>query len=440
MAEVVGIAAASLLLVGVLISLWNRLRDLTVIDMYLLALAMFFGAYTIIDIAAVERHVDAVIVAYVLLCPCFAAIVLWGFAHLGSRRVLGELALSKLALDWERIGALPLLLALVPAFAYSWYTGVYFSEFAGLSQDQLAQLEADLPYWYTSLGMVATTLLWVVAPALWWKGLISSGMRRVFWWALCAASAALIVGYGRRMLFAFVVLVSITTLARMKRARLAALLAVVVLAPAFMVISNVYQAYRALTYRGIPLENVLDSENLTRDAVDAAHTIENLQDRQPIWHFNYQVVNANDNFQWGALFFGELPNYIPSALRPEKQIFDSEDELLKAFGLERYDRPNNVFALTYADFGYLGLVIAPALMLFFAWVFAAWLSRLTDPFLRLVLAGSAVLFALQTESDYLTIIPILRNFAVVAIVYLVLRGFARFWAFLFSFSASEQPK
>ena len=36
---------------------------------------------------------------------------------------------------------------------------------------------------------------------------------------------------------------------------------------------------------------------------------------------------------------------------PEKVVFSAENEMLHAFGLPEYDRPESVFSSTYADFG-----------------------------------------------------------------------------------------
>ena len=99
------------------------------------------------------------------------------------------------------------------------------------------------------------------------------------------------------------------------------------------------------------------------------------------------------------------------------RIFDVENELLTAWGLELYDRPNSVFSYASADFGLLGIFVAPFLILVFVCLCAAVLSRVRDPFLRSTLMGFALYYALNIEGSSLGWIQLLRDFFILAFLY-----------------------
>lgn len=421
---------SSALLLLSCVSLWLRIRTLGLADMFLLAIAMFLGAYTVIDVLTLPPpdNMDTVTVIYVLFTAGIGALIVWAFAHLGSRRLLQEVSLARLTLDWERCHSFALLLGIAPAVLYAVATYHFFGPYAGLGFGELMELEQYLPYWYTSLGMVATMLLAAVAPALWWRVVKTRGLARLTWLAMTLASIVMIFGTGRRQMFAFLVVVAATTIARMRRPRRAAFIAALVLAPTFLIVSNLYQSYRDGAYRLAALS--VDTEELSEAALEADKTVENLQIRRAMWRFNYEVMQVQDpDFQWGRLLIGGLPNYIPAALYPGgKEIFSSEAELLHAFRLEQADRGENLFALTYGDFGFFGIFVAPAIMLLLVWAFGAIQRRLKDPFLRLVLMGSAINYALNFETNYTGFVPVLRSFLVIALVYIVARAAWRTWA------------
>lgn len=431
---------AGLLLTGFLLtSLWVRLPAWTLVDVFLLAIALYFGVYTLLDaLSADESNHDPVLVATVFTLIAFGSTVLWLFAR---ARIFPETALARLQQDWRACHPAPIIALIVLALSFRWYTAEFFSELGALGETELMAIEQDLPYWYTSIGMIVSTTIFAAGICAWGKVGIARGWKRLFWLAATGASAFIVMGAGRRSILAMLIVIGWTILVAQRGRRSSwGTLAVVILAmPVLVALSNVYQAYRLVSHRGVPLENVIaadDVGSLVEEVAAVGRTVSNLKERQAVWRFNYEVVKAHvvdgANLQWGELLAGEFPNYVPSALYPGKVWIDSEETLLRAFGLEVYDRPSNVFAYTYADFGMLSAVLAPALLLFWCWVCATALRFLRDPFLRVLLMGMAIFYAINMETGYLVPIGHARDFVLLALLYVTARGTLRAARFLVS--------
>jgi hypothetical protein len=168
-------------------------------------------------------------------------------------------------------------------------------------------------------------------------------------------------------------------------------------------------------------------DSLIRRASSIEKTVANLQDRQAVWRFNYAVVNSHQRgegaLQWGRLLVRAVPNYIPAVLYPGKKIiFETEGELQRAMNLEYRDAGENIFVMTYGDFGLVSFLIAPLMIILFVTICAMVLRRFSDPFLRILLMGMCLYYALNMEAQYTTPIAITRDFLVLALVYLVIRN------------------
>ncbi len=424
-----------ILLLGLLLtSLWVRLPRITLLDCFLLSIALFFGAYTVIDAMAVDsQQTDGLAVATVFFLIAASAMVFWFFARKPSP-LLKRTSLLRLQLDWQACPAWPIIGLISLAVLYRWYTAAYFSEYGPLDATALEALDQNLPYWYTSLGMVVTVGLYPAALCSWGKVRASTGLRRFFWAAMLAASAMMIMGLGRRSMLAFLVIIGwdLLTNTRIQRHRWMAFALLVLSVPLFITISNLYQAYRGSSVRGVPLENITSDvtpESFLEGATDLNRTMANLQEREAIWRHNYEVVKAHldgrGDLQWGRLFVASIPNLVPAALYPGKTIFDTQGELIEAFNLENTDKSENIFANTYADFGMLSAIAAPLMILLIVWVCAVAMRHFRDPFLRVLLMGTAIFYAMNLESSYVVPLGFARDFVVIALAYLAIRTVVR---------------
>lgn len=405
-------------------SLWLRLAKLTLLDCFLLSIALYFGAYTLIDAFSSEpfdAEPGAVFTVFAIFIG--ASLILWAVARRPSALLL-ETSLDRFRQDLVACSPVAVIAMLAVAVVYRWYTADFFAERHVLGSDP-ALVEADMPYWLTSLGMIASTAVFPAGLAAWGKARASAGFTRLLWFALVGVSCAVILGMGRRAIFAFLVIVGwdVMSQAMQQRRRLLTLVVLALSVPALITLSNLFQAYRLAVYRGVAIEAMdLDPASLVEAASDVDKTIANLEERKALWRYNYDLANADlrgeGRLQGGELFLSGIGNYVPAFINPQKVVVDTELETLMAFGLPLIDSPDNIFASTYADFGVSSVLVAPALILFFVFACASVLAWLTDPFLRVLLMGAAIFYALNMENAYHFPIGIARDFAFIATIYL----------------------
>lgn len=423
------VAFASGLFLTVFISgsLWLRLERWSLTDVFLLAVAVYFGAYTLIDVSVSKEapRFDSAAALLVFTLIGAGTLALWWFAR-ARTPMAEETSLTRLQADWRACPPLPIVALIVLALWHRWYTATFFAEYEGLGQRELEFLEQGLPYWFTSIGMVVATTILAVGMCAWEKARSAIGVHKLFWLGMTGAAGLVAIGMGRRAIFVLLVIFGWTLLKNRRGWRSVAVL--LLSAPMLFVLSNVYQAYRLVSHRGVPLESIAgfdDAGSIVDSAIAANRTIENLQERQAMWRFNHEVIKAHiddsADLMYGALLMSDFPNYVPSILNPGKKWVDSEETLLLAFKLDLDDRPSNLFAYTYADFGVLSAIATPAMMLGFVWLCAFALRRIRDPFLRLLLMGMAITYALNLETGYLVQIGYIRDFVMVSCAYLAAR-------------------
>ena len=311
---------------------------------------------------------------------------------------------------------------IVGGLLFRWYSTAMFKDYNVESANELLAIEQSLPYWYTSMAMVATFTVYSAGLAAWGKAMAG---KKLFWLAMSGASMLFMFGVGRRAIFAMFVVIAWTLFTGRRRL---AVIAMVLSIPVLIGISNVYQAYRLLSYRGVPVLSLISQEDigpLAKQALEGAHTIGNLEEREAIWRFNYDIIKSHQEgkgeLQWGKLLIGEFPNYIPAAIFWRKQVFDSEIAVEEAFGLEKVDRGSSLFTYTYADFGILGFFVAPMMMIAFIWLCISAQRRTEDPFLRLMLMGCALFYGLNIEGNYLDVLDVIRSYVFIVVLYVAAR-------------------
>jgi hypothetical protein len=436
--EIVALLFSGSFLAVIGLSLWLRRHLLSLADVFLFSIAVYFGAYTLIDVSVVGvRGFDPTIVAAVHCGIAVCAFAVWAFARFGPRRIVDETSLARLTHDWKACPG-PLIAAMLVAIVgFRFYTAMVIETYSVESRADLETFENQLPYWFTAIGILAPAMLFTAGTASWAKYMTSVGTtKRLFWLALTLTAAAFLFWQGRRPMFAFFVLVfwTVGSIGRLSTKRwLLILLVSAIAAPFLIAISNLFQAYRWASFRGAPVVSEFRYESfdsIVKRATSVERTVANLRKRQAIWRFNYAVMNSHQRgdgeLQWGLLLVSSVPNYIPAVLYPgKKSIFETEGELQKAMNLEYRDLGENIFVMTYGDFGLLGFLVAPLMIIAFVMVSAEVLRRIYDPFLRLLLMGLCLYYALNMEAQYTTPIGVARDFVVLAAAYFVVRTVAR---------------
>jgi hypothetical protein len=423
--SLLGLSGASILL---------RHRSLSLADVFLFSIAVYFGGYTLIDIVVVGvRGLDPSIITAVYVGIGCCALMLWLFARFGPRWIVEETSLMKLTRDWKACPGALIVAMVIGVVVFRVYAVRVVGSYGAESQREFEAIDQRLPYWFTAIGMLAPAVLFTAGIASWAKFMTSARLDRALWLGLAVVTAGLLFWLGRRPIFAFLVVAFwlIATIGQASVRRWVVLFVVSAIAAPFLVsVSNLFQSYRLASYRGVPVVSALRYENLDsliQRASSIEKTVANLQDRQAVWRFNYAVVNSHQRgegaLQWGRLLVRAVPNYIPAVLYPGKKIiFETEGELQRAMNLEYRDAGENIFVMTYGDFGLVSFLIAPLMIILFVTICAMVLRRFSDPFLRILLMGMCLYYALNMEAQYTTPIAITRDFLVLALVYLVIRN------------------
>ena len=422
------------LLVGTLLSLWFRRKSLSLADAFLLGIAAHFGAYSLIDLSIVgDAHLDAATVAAVFVSVVIPAAAIWFFAKYGPRRIRSETSLARLTEDWRSTHWFMIAALIIALWGYRFYTNTLVSSHAVFAAADLDSINQGLPYWYTSVWQISAELMFVAGTAAFWKQINSRGLTKLLWLLLAIGAIIFTFWLGRRPLFVLLALVFwMVTAGTNRRRPLLAMTLLILAVPVMLVASNLFQTYRMASYRGVPVVDLLSDRSaadIAKTAIDVEKTSSNLQRRQAIWRFNYDVINAHQDgrgsLHWGQLMFGEIPIYIPSAILPGKEWVDAEVKLQRTLGLPVFDQAGNIFAFSYGEVGLLSIIAAPALMILFVFVTAFALRFIKDPFLRILVMGFAIHYAINIEGRYTTPVFIVRNLIIIAIAYIVARTAVR---------------
>lgn len=419
------------------LSLWLRLRSLSLADVFLFSIAVYFGAYTLVDVYAVGvRGFDPVIVAAVFSGIALSSLAIWAFARIGSGDVINETSLARLAQDWKACPGTLIVAMLISIVVFRLYTAMVIGSYSAESKAEFEVVEKRLPYWFTAIGILVPAMLFTAGTASWAKYMTSVGTNRLFWLTLTLIAAAFLFWQGRRAVFALLVVAlwTMATTGRTSGRRWILILFVLAMAAPFLLaISNLFQTYREAAFRGVPVVTAFRYESglsVLERAWGVERTLTNLQNRPAVWRFNYAVINSHQRgegqLQWGRLLLSAVPNYIPAVFYPgAKTTFETEGELQKAMNLEYRDLAENIFVATYGEFGPLGFFVAPLMIIAFVMICAMVLRRLDDPFLRMLLMGMCLYYALNLETQYSGPIGIARDFILLATAYLAMRTVTR---------------
>lgn len=426
MSAAIAFACATALLAWLTIHAWRRRTSLNLADAFLISIALFFGAYTVVDLMLNGAHwLDPITVLATFMQIGLAAVVLRIFRDKAPAWVRDRTSLQALYEDLA-ISSGPLVVGvLVAGLVFRVVSADMVADLEVQNAALVAQLEAELPYWFKSLSQLLPPAVFAAGLAAATKAFASRAPLRL-WWAACTlASVIFFFGAGRRALLALL-LIMFWMYVRNRRSALVLLLAAVVAIPVLIGASNLFQAYREVAYRGAVVSGI-SAVDLLEQATNFELTTNNLQRREAIWRFNANVIQAKPGAHYapGELLANTLGNYVPAVIAPNKTIFDAEEQMLRERGFQAYDGASNVFALTFADFGLLGFLAAPALLVVFVLLVAAALRQIRSPHLRALLLASALYYALNIEVNYGQPVQMARDFLILAFLHWVVANALR---------------
>jgi hypothetical protein len=196
------------------------------------------------------------------------------------------------------------------------------------------------------------------------------------------------------------------------------------------VLSNIYQAYRILvgSPAAIQLGELPQSGKAFWEAAgDWDATLSDLRERAPDWQYDYlvlEIVEQQGSLD-GRLMLQAFANLVPGAIWRDKRYINADAELAALYGLEPTDYTTNLFGITMADFGYLGL-LAPALIMWAVIAVAGEMLAFAQrsPTLFLITVGLVLDSLLAIEGTYESLLALGRSFGLVFAVFVVIRVLA----------------
>lgn len=411
--------------------LW-RWDEFDLADLYVLVIAVYFGLYTLLsalfqDLAGYDAISAVIVHILVAINICVTRLLVFTLPP----RVRDTLTLRHIVAVTQGTP----LSALVCLAAVSSLLSLHgFYRYGVLASASSEQILGGAPYWFTSAKQIEYA---GVVPGL-FLGLLlyllgSRTIRRVVALIALLDVIALQVVWGRRAVFELLLLavLMLSIVHGRNPFKLKQMVAWTLGgAIALGVLSNVYQAYRIVigSPTAIQLGELPESGKPFWEAAgDWDATLSDLKERAPDWKYDYlvlEIVEQQGSLD-GRLMMQAFANLVPGAIWRDKRYINADAELAALYGLEPTDYTTNLFGITLADFGYVGL-LAPALIM---WAMIAVAGEMLvfaqrSPTLFLITVGLVFDSLLAIEGTYESLFALGRSFGLVFAVFVVIRVLA----------------
>ncbi len=421
------ISGAAIFLLSIF-SCARRWEWLTVVDVYVFFIGIFFGALSMIDatlndlalmnpyvIFLVHIHIGgltALILSFHLMLPARV-----------QQAIRVEVLLRRLvgAKVW------PLIAIAVFAVFFKIYGYLKFGIISGMPWDYLSRNAVQLPYWYTSTIIIADLLITFAFCGAMARFLMRPGRMRYLWIGVIMIALIFEAIDSRRGLFYLLVLGGgLWGIARKVNPFIMRYLWAWVAAGLFLFsASNVFQTYRFLLFNPM-LRDAIQDVSFLDAMLNGEATISNLRGREATWRFNYRIFESQLKNPARFLPFGmygrmtaqALRNSVPRKLLPDKQVVQAEDLASAEYGLLVEDYSGNIFANMAADWGFLSVIFVPLVFLALTLTYYV-LCRIRIPgeaMPGLLLVGILGYF-LRVESSVDDFYVLYRNLFLVGVIY-----------------------
>lgn len=414
------------------------IKNFDFLDLYLIFIALFFGLYTVVDIFSkdlVNLQIYSILssMGSTILMVC---ILIWMCDIFGLRKNPNFLIYPFIQ-DLEKIRPIILIFPLIILILKIYFsTQIDFSEV--IEKGLVAAPRPSLPYYFVILDQFAKTCAFFAAISSLVllktsKGLVNQLFIKI---TLCVA-LYLLFSSGRRVLFSFIAFAFYYYIAAYENAlnnKIKLIAIFLITGISFVLVGNIFQTYRSLTYAGVRVDAMattyladINSINLV-DFIDFSKTANNLAERTAMWQFNYFIHDGCLSHEQCTFSYGELMSkaaygWIPAFFysnSANKLLNDSDVNVSLQFSLPVVDWPTNLFALLFADFGYLSIIFGPAYIFLILYSLSSISHIRNSPFTRSISFSMVWFFVCQIESDYMDWIGVIRNILIIHFIYALL--------------------
>ena len=429
-----------LLMTIVFFSAYFKKSNYDILDLYCFMIALFFGAYTIIDRLFGIYFVSDLFITIVVYLQIFLTIsLLYCLASFFPKSLKEFIKFKNLLIFFSQVNKKAVLfLAFISLSIDIYIFGTYgFLTYVG---EELSQLELGVPNWVGPLKSInwniRFSLLMLIINFLNYKKINYFSIYTL----ISLPMLALQFVEGRRALIELITLVFIfwtiyknTSPYLLKRAPYAFLILVML-----FFASNIFQTYRTSLFsiEGISGERG-EIESFNEALTNSDSSVENFSLRTPMWRLNYEIMknqlNNPLNIHYGYMMYRQFLNTVPSFLQKNKEVIATEELTSQIYNMSSLqsatlsdDFPTNDFASYQTDFGFFSIILIPLFFIFLILIgYCAYLFIKSKIFSSLIIL-LIIQFLIKIENGY-NLPVLLRDIILIVGAYYSLELFKRIY-------------
>ncbi len=434
------ISLSILLMTVVFLTAYFKKENYDILDLYCFMIALFFGAYTLIDRLFGIYFISDIYISTVVYLQIFLTILLlYCLVSFLPNSLKEFIKFKNLLIFFSRVDKKAVLLLSFLSISIDLYIfGTYgFLTYVG---EELAQLDLGVPNWVGPLKSInwniRFSLLMLIINFINYKKV---GYFSIYTLIILPMLALQFVE-GRRAMIELITLIFIfwtihknSSPYLLRRAPYALLILIML-----FFASNVFQTYRTSLFSIEGIAGESDQVASFGEALtNSDSTIENLTLRTPMWRLNYEIMkNQLDNpsdIYYGYMMYRQFLNTVPSFLQKNKEVIATEELTSQIYNMSSLqsvtfsdDFPTNDFASYQTDFGFFSIILIPLVFIililigYFAYFFMK--SKIFSSLIILLI----IQFLIKIENGY-NLPVLLRDIILIAGIYYSLELFKRIY-------------
>jgi hypothetical protein len=411
------------------IYLRNKWYDLDVIDLYIIFALLHFGFIPFLrglyfgkDIVFDFRYSNSLAIALVFGHILVILLIIRGLSRFISPELRKCLKLRYLIQKFSRANQYVIFIAFICLVLFPIISYVVYGVKPYIMPKDFEKFGKDLPYWLTSVRRVYNYIAFGIFLGLLGNLFKSKKYQRYAWGFMAVIIVSTVTISGRRFLVNMIVVWVILWLVFNKESifRLRYLTITLLLVGVLFVSSNIYQTYRNELLFTEGKVDVKKIANPFSAAVNYHSTIHNFQIRAGTWEFNFLVFNQQLNksgmIAKGRVTWESFKSAIPRFFWPEKHFSLIDDYLSGFYQVKKEDIniAKNIFGLAQLDFGYLSIIIVPAIFIIILYIMAYVISKTSKyPTFIIIFVGNILWYLINIEENGNEIFFMLRNMLII---------------------------
>lgn len=429
--------------------LFRHRHRLGLIEVYFIAIGMFYGGYTVVDVWITKTDdVNVVSVIIVMLLVTIEMLVTASMFAALPPDIRYYVSFSKFIDEVNRVDKrAPIILAII-VIAWQLFIYVKWGIVGYYSENALREEFFDIPSWvnpvrYLFVMAAFALFMWLIAELSRKNGARLLSSRTI----LLIILTGILAVNGRRIVLIMLVIGGLVwvvgrgnTQSLFRVSSIFRLAGILLIVGAF---SNVYQTVRGTYLQHSAIANKITSEeqfDFFEAIQDLGKTSENLEKRVALWRFHYFLMDRQlqdlSDLMLGEATLEGAKSIIPRALYPDK-ILQQEDFLIcthyigmcPAFTSDGVDYPQTMLAVLQADFGFLSCAILPLMVIIIVRIIAAFGRSAYINSWRggayIIILGVSTIFLMSIEQNVGDWFNLLRNIAIIGVLAIISEGLTK---------------